>query len=343
MPRGGIRIELKGLHKVRRKLADGKFRMHYYAWRGGPRVEGVPGTPEFIASYNAAVASCSALPSGSFSALLGRYRSSVDHTRLKATSRAEEARHLDIIGEKFGAAPLAAFDDKRMRLDVREWHQSMKETPRKADLVLGVLRKVLDFARNDGLLALNVAAGHAQLHKADRSTIIWTKDQIEAICAVSSAEFSRVILVAAYSGLARADLCALTWNAIDDHSIQFRRKKTNVLATVPLYDELRVVLKDIPRGDSVNVLLSPRGQPWKPHSLSQALKRAKHRAGIDADLRLHDLRGTCVTRLYALGLNDGEVADIVGWDERSVREIKKKYVAREAVATALIQRLNGTS
>ncbi len=38
-------IELK-LHKYRSK---GKW--YFYAWRGGPRITGEPGTPEFMASY----------------------------------------------------------------------------------------------------------------------------------------------------------------------------------------------------------------------------------------------------------------------------------------------------
>ena len=29
--------ELKGVHKVRKKLASGKIVYYYYAWRGGPR------------------------------------------------------------------------------------------------------------------------------------------------------------------------------------------------------------------------------------------------------------------------------------------------------------------
>jgi hypothetical protein len=29
----------KGVHVVRRKLADGSFNTHYYAWRGGPRLD----------------------------------------------------------------------------------------------------------------------------------------------------------------------------------------------------------------------------------------------------------------------------------------------------------------
>jgi hypothetical protein len=51
-----MRVQLKGVLHVRKKLADGEVRDYWYAWRGGPRLEGHPGAPEFIASYNVAVA-----------------------------------------------------------------------------------------------------------------------------------------------------------------------------------------------------------------------------------------------------------------------------------------------
>jgi hypothetical protein len=51
-----MRVVLKGIDSAVKRLADGSTRTYYYAWRGGPRLEGAPGTPDFVASYNAAVA-----------------------------------------------------------------------------------------------------------------------------------------------------------------------------------------------------------------------------------------------------------------------------------------------
>jgi hypothetical protein len=51
-----IRIDLKGVTKVK-----AKGRVYYYAWRGGPRLSGRPGTPEFVASYNEAIESRKAI------------------------------------------------------------------------------------------------------------------------------------------------------------------------------------------------------------------------------------------------------------------------------------------
>ena len=51
-----MRIRLRGINSKRKKLADGSIQTYYWAWKGGPPLCGKPGSPEFIASYNEAVA-----------------------------------------------------------------------------------------------------------------------------------------------------------------------------------------------------------------------------------------------------------------------------------------------
>jgi hypothetical protein len=71
-----MRIRLKGINNVRKRLADGSFKTFYYAWKGGPPLRGNPGTPEFVASYNAAVATKSVPASGILLSILHGYQAS---------------------------------------------------------------------------------------------------------------------------------------------------------------------------------------------------------------------------------------------------------------------------
>jgi len=227
-----------------------------------------------------------------------------------------------------------------MRKDIRDWH-SMLEGDRSADMALGVLRKVLDHVRDDGLISLNPAAGHRLRYSSNRSDLIWSPEQLELVCSASSPELARVILLSAHAGIARTDLCKLTWAQISPNAIQFNRSKTGELATVPIYAEIRAILESTPKLGP-QVLTNTRGRPWTPDGLGTAFDRAKRKAGISG-LRFHDLRGTAVTFLFAQGLSDAEVADIVGWSPKSVAAIKKRYVSREAVASAFIARLSRTN
>ena len=51
-----MRIRLKGINSITKRLADGRLRTYWYAWKGGPPLRGEPGSPEFTASYNEACA-----------------------------------------------------------------------------------------------------------------------------------------------------------------------------------------------------------------------------------------------------------------------------------------------
>ena len=51
-----MRVRLKGVNSRTKRLADGSLKTYYWAWKGGPPLPGKPGSPEFIAAYNAAVA-----------------------------------------------------------------------------------------------------------------------------------------------------------------------------------------------------------------------------------------------------------------------------------------------
>jgi hypothetical protein len=73
-----MRVRLKGINSKRKRLADGRVVTYYYAWKGGPPLRGEPGTPEFVASYNAAVAQRVAPPRGVLLALLFRFQESAE-------------------------------------------------------------------------------------------------------------------------------------------------------------------------------------------------------------------------------------------------------------------------
>jgi hypothetical protein len=73
-----MRVRLKGLNRVSKRLADGRTVTYWYAWKGGPRLSGKPGTPEFQASYNNAVASRAAPQQGVLLSLLRDFQNSQD-------------------------------------------------------------------------------------------------------------------------------------------------------------------------------------------------------------------------------------------------------------------------
>jgi len=71
-----MRIRLKGINWKRKRLADGSIKTYYWAWKGGPPLRGEPGTPEFVHSYNEAIATKAATPQGMLLSVLQSYQAS---------------------------------------------------------------------------------------------------------------------------------------------------------------------------------------------------------------------------------------------------------------------------
>ena len=72
--------------------------------------------------------------------------------------------------------------------------------------------------------------------------------------------------------------------------------------------------------------------------------KAEHEDEQDRAKHLHDLRGTFATKLMTLpgkGLTDSEIAMIMGWSERQVSAIRKRYVDEAAIVVAIGRRIAG--
>jgi hypothetical protein len=82
-----MRVRLKGINSVRKRLADGTVKTFWYAWKSGPPLRGEPGTPEFIASYNEAVAQKVAPARGTLLSILQQYQASQDFRGLAESTR----------------------------------------------------------------------------------------------------------------------------------------------------------------------------------------------------------------------------------------------------------------
>lgn len=335
-----VTVRLKGVHKVRAKLASGQRATYYYAWRGGPRLKGEPGDAEFIASYQAALDSRFAAPPGTMAALLADYKRSGEFKALADKTRKEYLGYLDMIGERFGAASLDAMGDKRMRRQIKAWRDGMASTPRKADLAVAVLRRVLSYGVDQADLVANVASGLKRLHSADRANLIWEPGEIEAFCRHASKPLQRAMHLARLTGLRRSDLVRLPWSAFKGDHFDYMASKSRKRVIIPAANETAALLASMPRRGPI-ILTGGKGRPWTPDGLSTVEKRAREKAGIAK--HWHDLKGNFVTHLCKRGFSDEEIADIVGWRTEDVAYIRRIYADRDGVLMAAISRLNGNT
>jgi integrase len=203
---------------------------------------------------------------------------------------------------------------------------------------------ILNWAMLRGWIIRNPATKIPALYKRGaHSGATWTAKDFDAIAKTASAPVRQAIAVAAVTGLRRGDLCALSWPEID-FARGYIKRATNksqgrTFAYVPLTVEALAVFDDIGKKESGPVLLNTSGKPWDPAKLTKAVHDAAKAAGIN--LRLHDLRGTYATTLYAAGLGYDEIEEQMGWETGQAKARRRDYANEESVAKALSDRLKG--
>jgi hypothetical protein len=146
-----MRIRLKGINSKRKQLADGSYRTYYWLGKGGPALRGEPGTPEFQASYNEAVAKKVTPPDGVLVTLLQQYQASDNFRSRRDRTRHDYIQQIKRIERDLGDFPLAALTDRRTRGVFMEWRDKLAlSSRRQADYAWQVLALVLAWAKERG-------------------------------------------------------------------------------------------------------------------------------------------------------------------------------------------------
>lgn len=368
---------IEGVHYVRIAKPGKPIRWYVYAWRGGPCILKLdsPTKPKLgraeIAAIAAAHEAQKAVKADTLGGMGREWRgnpsdlstASPEWRGLAKSTRALWSGYLDAIEAKWGSTPLALWNDPRMVAKVVAWRDERAATPRAADIGVQVLAELLSWGKLRAKVLLNVAADVPGIYRAaDRAEIIWTEDDLErakaSAIALHRESVMDAIRLACLTGFRRGDLAALTFDEVFDHAIirtavkkSRGRRRRAVVPVIPALSELIAELRTRPRKAGVNTLLvTSRGTPWAPASLTEAVIAITRHAHIvqpavpELDIpekrkHLHDCRGTFVTHLCRTDLTNDDIARVVAWSPESVDRIRRTYVDDAAIVVSLAKRI----
>ncbi len=338
-----MRVRLKGINKVTKRLADGSLAIYYYAWKGGPRLQGTPGSPEFIATYNQAVEQLKQRGSDVLVSVLDAYESSADFRQLADRTRADYKKHLRSIAAEFGDFPLAALPDRRSRGRFLEWRDQLAlASPRNADYRFAVFARALSWAHGRGLVLCNPLERPGRLYRAYRNDSVWTAADEKAFLEHAPEHLHLALHLALWTGQRQGDLLTITWNAYDGQYLKLKQRKTGRRIVIPVAAPLRAILDEAKshRRDAVTILATEGGRTWTSSGFRSSWRKACAKAKI-ADLTFHDLRGTAVTRLAQADCTVAEIATITGHSLADVNGILDgHYLSRDlSLAESAIRKL----
>ena len=287
---GGIETASAIRAKVKKRLANGDIKIHYYAWRGGPAIQAKPGTPEFVRAYNDAHNSVRQPRAGTLMTIIAEYKAAPEFTRLAPTTRRAYLIYIKLIEDAFGDLPLAALVDRRVRGEFKTWRDSFADTPRKADYAWTTLARIMSFAKDRGMIATNPCEKCGRLYAADRTDKVWGEQEIAALLAVATNEIKLALVLELWTGQRQGDLLRLPWSAYDGSHVRFRQSKTGRRVTMPAGAPVKVLLDGTERAqpaDPDELIRSCLDLGWVSDILVKGLRpRRCHRPDVPRPRRV---------------------------------------------------------
>lgn len=332
-----MRIKLVGVHKVKRKLADGSPVTYYYAWRGGPRINAKPNSREFGVEYHRLTRARTDAPGkGNVAELIREYLKSPAYQKLAPSTKKSYDWAINKIEDEFFDMPIRALGEKGARKFLLEWRDGMADTPRAADMVMAVLSKIIAFAVDREDIPRHPLEKIEKLADSTRRDSIWSDDQVAAFKAKAPVRMVLALELARWTGQRQGDLLKLTWSAYDGSHITLKQSKTGARVRVKVAQELKALL-DAQKRTAVTILTNRSGVPYSEGFRASWAKACKL-AGVEG-VTFHDLRGTFITLAHRNGASIKEIAEVTGHSEKDAEAIiRKHYLAGDSAVSKLEQR-----
>jgi integrase len=335
------RIRLKYIHEYR----DAKGRLRRYVRRRGlPQVAlpGLPGSPEFMAAYSAAIAGA-AVPvgrgfgTGSLGKLIEAYYRSIEFANLAPSSQATYRKILSPHVERDGHRLAADLPNVVARRIIQEIGATR---PGMANLTRAILAAVFEFAIATNVRPDNPFKRVPTYNLKTRHT--WTDEDLasyEARWPLGTRE-RLAYTVLLYTAQRVSDAVRLKRGPV----LTLTQQKTGADLTLPVHPALARAIKAGPsRG--IYIIGDANGRPIAAQTLTKLISTAARGAGLSRKCVAHGLRKASMRRLSEHSATTKGIAAISG--HTTLKEVER-YTAKAsqtklaAAAMALIPDEDGT-
>ena len=269
---------------------------------------------------------------GSIGDVIARYKVSPEFKGLAASTRRSYMRQIARLEDNVGGNPITDINTAWLY----ELRDAMAEKPRSADVMLGVLSVLLNFAVARGFRDDNPARNVKRLRRG-KSYEAWPEEAIERFRAEANPRMVWAMELAIHTGQRQGDVLAMQWRHIKDGMIEVAQQKTGERLLIPVHPDLAAVLVYIPRVGT-NIVHSERGSAYTSNGFSAIFRRERDRLGL-SDFRFHGLRHTAGHRLAEAGATDREIMSILGHRTASMVGRYTRTADQKRLAQAAIHKL----
>jgi integrase len=336
------RIKLRYVHGFVDKRYGGSKARYYFRRRGSKQIPlpGMPGSPEFNAAYEAAIAGQAAAPkltigagrvrSGSIGALALAYFSSPGFLALQPSTQ----NTYRLIIERF----LKDHGDKPVALLTRQHINAMLAQrvgkPAAANHWLRLLKTMMRFAVVEGLRKDDPTTAVAFIKRRSDGFHTWREDeiaQLEAHHPIGSRPRLALALLL-YTAQRRSDVARMGQQQVARGVVHVRQQKTGTMVPIPLHPVLAEILAATPTVGVKTFLVTSAGQAYTAAGFGNAFRAWCDEAGLPKHCSAHGLRKAACRRLAKAGCSANVIASISG--HTSLREVELYTKAADQIRMA---------
>lgn len=319
--------------------------VRHYVRRKGKKVRlpGLPGSPEFMKAYHAAVGPTAELHEsveGSLRAACIAYYASADFRRLDASTQAWRRRSLDEIASEHGHKSLAGMRPKHIRA-IRE---KLADTPAAANHRLKALRALFAWATEAELVQANPAKEVRLIRYHSDGHATWSPTWIAAYrerhALGTKARLALELLL--YTTGRREDAVRLgpkhlceTPEGLRLRFVQAKNEhRKPVSIDIPVHPDLQAAITGTPSGD-LPFLVTEYGKPYTPAGFGNWFRERCNEAGVSGSA--HGLRKAGASFMAENGATPAEIMAVTGHQtlaevERYTRAANRGKLAERAVS-----------
>lgn len=169
-----MKVDLVGIHRVRKKLASGEEAVYFYAWRGGPRMLSNPESQDFVTEFVRLNRDRPEAPfQGCMAEIVRNYLKSPVYTTLKPSTKEGYDIAVKAIETEFFAMTARQISETGSRQLFLQWRDDIAKThPRKADLFMSVLKRILWFGLDREMISRHPLENVEKVSDGTRRDII---------------------------------------------------------------------------------------------------------------------------------------------------------------------------
>lgn len=292
------------------------------------RIREQPGTVQFMAAYERAIAGGEERPRqarevarGSFRALCVAYYSSSAFAQLDKSTKNWRRHHLDEIARAHGDKPVALMQSKH----VRKLRDELQSSAGVANTRLKALRALFSWAVEHEQATHDPTIGVRRLKHMSKGFHSWELHEIEKYESQhpigSKARLAMALLL--FTAGRREDVVRLGPQHLRGGRLRYRQAKNEdrnpIDLDIPVHPELKAAIEAAPSGH-LTFLTTTYGKPFSAAGFGNKFREWCDEAGLP-HCSAHGVRKAAATRLAERGATPHEIMAITG--HRSLEEVER--------------------